>query len=973
MSRILWIGAAALAVGIGAPALIGSRGGDPPDRTAAADALRQAEVKVERAYHAARIWQEPGAAAPLVDAWLLVGDGKVQGVARSAADLPPLLPVIELGAAEIMPGLVAADSTVAGAGNAQGEASLGADRRAIDDFDAWRDLDSVLSKGITTFYLSPSRDRLVGGRGAVVKTAGGNRVLVDRGDLRVSLDPGVWGRAPRFFRMPLPPNSQQPYEPLKAQAPSSRAGALLALRESWYLTRYLDGSYDAHRAAFAEFLKGREPLRVVAANAGEVRAAIDLAAEWGRRLLLDGAAEAAPFAAALAKAGAGVIFQVPLFLGTPDLPEDWVRPEPGALAALHAQGLPVALAVGPFGRWTMLLEAAAAAAGDGLDQGAALAAVTRVPAQLLGVADRAGSLLAGRDADFVVMSGAPLDPASSVQRVYVEGELVWREQPRPDAAPASDAVIVRAGTLWTGSGAPLTGGWEVLLRNGRVEAVGRSVPHPRGARLVDAGAAAHLTPGFIDAGGRLGIGGGRVDPKALLGLLASGSRYRSDWAQVARAGVTTMALEPAAKPPNGAGGPAVKTAAEGGDGAWVQDHELVWFSVRGGDHLARANELAEALKRGKSYADSWAKYRKERAEWEVKHAEESGKAGADAEAALRVRLAQGTATEPEAPVAEVAEAEIVEEAKVKLVDPINGMWEATIEDERLPQPVSVQARMRHEGARLLIVLSSPEAPGENFEIEGTWDAATKIARVEVDTEIGKVVIVGELVGVDLMNVRVELAGLGSTEFEAHRTEVDAGGGEVAVTRKRRAKDDGPQPPKTDWNLEGQRALFEGRAVAIVEAERADEIRVAVEAFAAHELPVAILGGEDALQVADLLREKSRGVVLSSTVIERVDGRDHVPAAELLAAGIPVAFRSGAQGGARFLPEALALATRYGLGADQALQALTSGAAALLGLDEELGLLAPGRAGDVVVHSGPPFDLRSRVERVFVNGREVPKE
>ena len=78
-------------------------------------------------------------------------------------------------------------------------------------------------------------------------------------------------------------------------------------------------------------------------------------------------------------------------------------------------------------------------------------------------------------------------------------------------------------------------------------------------------------------------------------------------------------------------------------------------------------------------------------------------------------------------------------------------------------------------------------------------------------------------------------------------------------------------------------------------------------------------------------------------------------------------------GARFLPDVVKIAVRHGLGADQALQALTAGAADLLGVADRVGRLKLGLDGDLVVHSGPQLDLRSRVLHVFVNGREVPQE
>ena len=77
--------------------------------------------------------------------------------------------------------------------------------------------------------------------------------------------------------------------------------------------------------------------------------------------------------------------------------------------------------------------------------------------------------------------------------------------------------------------------------------------------------------------------------------------------------------------------------------------------------------------------------------------------------------------------------------------------------------------------------------------------------------------------------------------------------------------------------------------------------------------------------------------------------------------------------AAMLPQALAMAARYGLGAEQALHGLPAGAADLLGIAHRVGRIQPGLDGDVVVHSGMPFDLRTRITHVFVNGQEVPTE
>jgi len=99
--------------------------------------------------------------------------------------------------------------------------------------------------------------------------------------------------------------------------------------------------------------------------------------------------------------------------------------------------------------------------------------------------------------------------------------------------------------------------------------------------------------------------------------------------------------------------------------------------------------------------------------------------------------------------------------------------------------------------------------------------------------------------------------------------------------------------------------------------------------------------------------------------------DLVPAAKLNEAGLHFAFQSNSNGRrAAMLPQALAMAARYGLGTEQALHGLTAGAADLLGISHRVGRVKAGLDGDIVVHSGAPFDLRTRITHVFVNGQEV---
>ena len=69
------------------------------------------------------------------------------------------------------------------------------------------------------------------------------------------------------------------------------------------------------------------------------------------------------------------------------------------------------------------------------------------------------------------------------------------------------AVVIRNATIWTGTDAGILDNADLLVRNGRIAAVGRNLEAPRGALVIE-GSGYHLTPGIIDAHSHAAIIGG---------------------------------------------------------------------------------------------------------------------------------------------------------------------------------------------------------------------------------------------------------------------------------------------------------------------------------------------------------------------------------------------------------------------------------------------------------------------------------
>src|SRR5439155_20918230 len=81
----------------------------------------------------------------------------------------------------------------------------------------------------------------------------------------------------------------------------------------------------------------------------------------------------------------------------------------------------------------------------------------------------------------------------------------------------------------------------------------------------------------------------------------------------------------------------------------------------------------------------------------------------------------------------------------------------------------------------------------------------------------------------------------------------------------------PEKPRVVEAMEPYRALFAGKIPALVEAHRADAIKLAVQIFRDEfKLRTILLGADDAFRLADLLAEKQVAVAVGPDLVRKVD-------------------------------------------------------------------------------------------------------
>jgi imidazolonepropionase-like amidohydrolase len=181
------------------------------------------------------------------------------------------------------------------------------------------------------------------------------------------------------------------------------------------------------------------------------------------------------------------------------------------------------------------------------------------------------------------------------------------------------------------------------------------------------------------------------------------------------------------------------------------------------------------------------------------------------------------------------------------------------------------------------------------------------------------------------------------------------------------------------DLEAMIPVVEGKLPLVVTVDREADIDDALRLAREFNIKLMIGGGAEAWMMADKLA--AAHVPVLTGAMNNIPagfaslGQRQENAAILSKAGVPVALIGNAGGGdeeafnVRNLKQEAGNAVAYGMAWDNALRAVTLAPAEIFGVADRVGSLQPGREGNVVVWSGDPFEFTTRVEHVFVRGRE----
>jgi imidazolonepropionase-like amidohydrolase len=371
----------------------------------------------------------PVSSAPIEDAVMVVRDGRITEVGPSGTIVvPPGAVQHDYTGRIILPGLVDTHSHVGRVEGGDASAPLHPGVRTIDAIDV-RDpsLQRARAGGITTVNVMPGSGHLMSGQTAYLKLRSGE--TIDR--LLFCADPirDICGG----MKMANGTNS------IRATAgafPGSRARSAALVRQLFadavtYRDKITGAGGDAEKMpardlskdALLEVLDGRRIVHFHTHRHDDILTVLRLRDEFGFRVVLHHVSEAWKVAGEIAAAGVPSSI---IALDTPGgkLEAVGIRIENGA--ALERAGAEVAYHTDDsITESRLFLRQAALGIRGGLSREAALESLTLAGARMLDLEDRVGSLEAGKDADFIVLSGDPFSVYTRVLETWVEGEKVF--------------------------------------------------------------------------------------------------------------------------------------------------------------------------------------------------------------------------------------------------------------------------------------------------------------------------------------------------------------------------------------------------------------------------------------------------------------------------------------------------------------------------------------------------------------------
>ncbi len=382
----------------------------------------------------------PADADPIENGTLVIQSGRIAAVG-SAADvlIPDDAQTRDVSGKTLIPGLICTHSHIGGPGGGDGSNPIQPETRVYDSIDpAAPGFRRAVAGGLTTLNIMPGSGHLISGQTIYVKLRGSRTIegLMLRGPA---------GRPLGGLKMANGTNSMggPPFPGTRAKSAALVRQAYTAAQD--YRAKVIAAGDDPAKLpprdlgleVLGEVLAGRRVVHHHTHRHDDILTVLRLAREFNFRVVLHHVSEGWKVAEEIAAAKAPCSL---ILVDSPGGKREAVDLVFETGAALEKAGVLVAFHTDDLITDSRLfLRMPALAVRAGMSRAAALRSVTLAGAEILDIADRTGSLTAGKDADFVVLSGDPFSVYTKIEETWVEGVKVF------DRADPKDRLVAVGG------------------------------------------------------------------------------------------------------------------------------------------------------------------------------------------------------------------------------------------------------------------------------------------------------------------------------------------------------------------------------------------------------------------------------------------------------------------------------------------------------------------------------------------------
>lgn len=180
-------------------------------------------------------------------------------------------------------------------------------------------------------------------------------------------------------------------------------------------------------------------------------------------------------------------------------------------------------------------------------------------------------------------------------------------------------------------------------------------------------------------------------------------------------------------------------------------------------------------------------------------------------------------------------------------------------------------------------------------------------------------------------------------------------------------------------LEAMLPVIRGQRMVIINVNAANDIKAAIKWVSEKKLKRVVLSGVmEGWRVTDEL-VKSKIPVITGSILEQPSrdydryDKGYTNAGIMSKAGVKVIIKSGETGNANYrnLPYHAGFAAAYGMDKTEALKSITITPAEVFGVSNNLGSIEVGKSATLFVSTGDPFETKTQITQVFIDGWQIP--